>query len=275
MICTNVRVWAANRLHTTNIVVGKFQLYWQIYNILVAFLLNKTLSITAISVHILCRDTATLPKNIYTIHWNVRGDEPWEWKRGIETIESNCKHPSSEFRCVNIYNKENLSIQRGVDTCSLSLLVEKWLLSFSIFIMIILWANLFSFCTCLTPADCFSWIMVASFVICRADDDGPLNVRMVAFVEMAIKTFDQIFVSVFVVNGKCVRFLCLLKAKVAEWHWHHQFVVQGRKLFKKIDFFFHLWNLFVEWIRIKWDRYLTTSRLNDSVSFLSFRNHWQ
>lgn len=84
--------------------------------------------------------------------------------------------------------------------------------------IIILWANLFSFCTCLTPADCFSWIMVASFVICRADDDGPLNVRMVVFVEMAIKTFDQIFVSVFVVNGKCVRFSCSLKAKVAEWH---------------------------------------------------------
>lgn len=141
--------------------VGKFQLYWQIYNILVAFLLNKTLSITAIFVA--------------PFAWlNWKGKSLWDNWIGIASIRilygviyTLCVNVHGPWqRKIYLYKSEHISTWGLMHSQQPNTEEEKkkWLLSFSIFIIIILWATCFSSAPVLSKR-MFFFLLNSPFVI--------------------------------------------------------------------------------------------------------------
>lgn len=124
-----VWVWKANRLHTSNIMVGKFQLYSRFITYWLPFCWTKRSQLQRFpSIPHSC----TLALSVH----RVKGNHS-------VTIDSNCKHPrtvlgfcAAQHECY----RQNIifeTISRGFVEDK-----KKWLLSFSIFI-IILWATCF------------------------------------------------------------------------------------------------------------------------------------
>lgn len=145
-----VSSWAANRLHTSNIIRWvNVQLYWQIYNILVAFLLNKTLSITAIS---LCQCSSSSGCN--------------EFGSGAEqTIESNAKHQGYFVLIFEPLKSVSRSLpfcvhSRGVDT-----LTEKNDCSLFQFSLLLFYGQLVFILHLFSKSDCFS--LLYGRIICH------------------------------------------------------------------------------------------------------------
>lgn len=145
-LCVRVLDAVRKNRHHKYHMVGKFQLYRQIYNILVAFLLNKTLSITAISVPLPTKKIVEGKNHCETIELELQASElSGLFKQCIDCASEKCIYESTIGVDAFVHEKKMIAL-------------------FFNFHYYYFMGNLFFYCTCFCRVNVFLWYR---FTICH------------------------------------------------------------------------------------------------------------